>query len=302
MRPQVRRTARPHIGCACARISGMRTNLRGQRVLITGAGSGIGRLLALGVARRGGRVVIWDLDTSSAAAVRDEIRAAGAPAESFAVDVSDAAAVATAGRETGPVDVLINNAGVVTGKPLLAASEEAIRRTFEVNTLSLYWVTRAFLPGMIERGRGSVVTIASAAALLGVARQSDYSASKAAAFTFAESLRVELAKDKTGVTSLVVCPYYIDTGMFAGVRTRFPRVLPILEPQRASDRILRAIERGRAELLMPQRVMAVRFARLLPVTVFDRITAFLGLHDSMDAFTGRTGAAERKEPTTTDPA
>ncbi|BDZ47490.1 hypothetical protein GCM10025866_33990 [Naasia aerilata] len=114
------------------------------------------------------------------------------------------------------VDVLVNNAGVVTGKPLLEASEDQIQRTFDVNVLALYWVTRAFLPGMLTRRRGTVVTVASAAGLIGVARQTDYAASKHAAVGFDESLRAELRGSGRGVRTLVVCPYYIDTGMFEG--------------------------------------------------------------------------------------
>lgn len=265
----------------------MRHELRDQTVLITGGGSGIGRLLALGAAARGARVVVWDLSAHSADAVRDEIRARGGRAESARVDVSERDAVAAAAQATGSVDVLVNNAGVVTGRRLVDADEEQIERTFRVNTLSLYWVTRAFLPGMIERRQGVVVTVSSAAGLTGVARQTDYSASKFAAFGFAESLRAELAKDHAGVDSLTVCPYYIDTGMFDGVRTKYRRLLPILEPEYAAERILRAIERGRPLLVMPRLVRTVPLARALPVPLYDRLMNALGVHDTMDHFTGR---------------
>ncbi|MFP5313113.1 MAG: SDR family NAD(P)-dependent oxidoreductase, partial [Actinomycetes bacterium] len=128
------------------------TPLSGSTLLITGGGSGLGRRMALGAGRRGSRVVIWDLDAAAGAAVRDEIRAAGGSAEAFAVDVTDREAVATAAAAAGPVDIVVNNAGVVSGRLLLDATDEAIERTMNVNVLALYWVTRAFLGGMAERG------------------------------------------------------------------------------------------------------------------------------------------------------
>ena len=165
----------------------------GARVLITGAGSGIGRLMALDAAARGAaEILIWDLSADSGDAVRDEITAVGGQARSFEVNVADSAQVETVAERTGPVDILINCAGIVTGKKLLDADADAIRRVYDVNTLALYWTTKAFLPGMLERDRGAVVTIASAAGLTGVARQTDYSASKWAAVGFTESLRSEL--------------------------------------------------------------------------------------------------------------
>lgn len=263
--------------------------LRGSTVLITGGGSGIGRLMALKAAQRGARVIVWDLSEESGRAVRDEVRRLGAEAESFVVDVSDRAAVEEAGVEVGAVDVLINNAGVVTGKRLLDASDEEIERTYRVNVLALYWVTRAFLGGMIERRNGTVVTISSAAGMVGVAKQTDYSASKFAAFGFTEALRQELRKDRTRVRTLTVCPYYIDTGMFEGVHTRFPRVLPILDADESAERIIRAVERGSRQLVMPAFLRIIPVARMLPAPVFDRVMDFFGVNNTMDHFTGRKG-------------
>lgn len=263
------------------------TSLRGARILITGGASGIGRLMALEAARRGAEVVIWDLSDDGGAAVAAEIVAAGGLASSYAVDVTDAARVAAAARETGTVDVVVNNAGVVAGKPLLEATEESIRRTFEVNTLALYWVTRAFLPGMIARRRGTVVTIASAAGLIGVARQTDYSASKFGALGFTESLRAELRADGHGVGALVVCPYYINTGMFAGVETRFPFLLPILEEHDVALKVIDGIESGREQIILPPFARLVPLMRFLPTRAFDRVADFFGINRGMDHFVGR---------------
>ena len=261
----------------------------GARVLITGAGSGIGRLMALDAAARGAaEILIWDLSADSGDAVRDEITAVGGQARSFEVNVADSAQVETVAERTGPVDILINCAGIVTGKKLLDADADAIRRVYDVNTLALYWTTKAFLPGMLERDRGAVVTIASAAGLTGVARQTDYSASKWAAVGFTESLRSELRAEGSRVDTLVVCPFYINTGMFDGVRTKFPRLLPILEETDVSTRVLNAIESGREQLVMPPLVRLVPGVRLLPTRAFDTVMDFLGVNQTMDHFTGRT--------------
>ena len=261
----------------------------GARVLITGAGSGIGRLMALDAAARGAaEILIWDLSADSGVAVRDEITAVGGQARSFEVNVADSAQVETVAERTGPVDILINCAGIVTGKKLLDADADAIRRVYDVNTLALYWTTKAFLPGMLERDRGAVVTIASAAGLTGVARQTDYSASKWAAVGFTESLRSELRAEGSRVDTLVVCPFYINTGMFDGVRTKFPRLLPILEETDVSTRVLNAIESGREQLVMPPLVRLVPGVRLLPTRAFDTVMDFLGVNQTMDHFTGRT--------------
>lgn len=267
--------------------------LRGSTVLITGAGSGIGRLMALGAARRGALVVVWDLSTERGDRVRDEVRATGGRAEAFTVDVSDPEAVRAAAVETlavvGGIDVVVNNAGVVSGRRLLDATDEGIERTFGVNVLALFWVTRAFLPGMLERRRGTVVTIASAAGLVGVAKQTDYSASKHAAVGFDESLRAELRAAGSGVSTFVVCPYYIDTGMFAGVRTRIPWLLPILKEQKVADAVLDGIEAGRRRLILPPLVRFVPVMRILPVRLFDRVNDLLGVNQTMEHFTGRPG-------------
>ncbi|MGC3994461.1 MAG: SDR family oxidoreductase [Propionicimonas sp.] len=257
-------------------------NLEGATLLVTGGGSGVGRQLAVQAAGRGARIVIWDRDEAAGRATAEQI---GAAASHQVVDVTDSGAVVEAARATGTVDVLVNCAGVVSGQRLLDASEAQIRRTFEVNTLALYWTTRAFLPAMLERRSGTVVTIASAAGLVGVARQTDYSASKWAAIGFTESLRAELRG--TGVGTLAVEPFYIDTGMFAGVRTRFPRLLPILKEADVAARVLDAIERDRPVLAMPPLVRTLPVLRALPTRAFDAVVDFFGVNHTMDHFVGR---------------
>jgi all-trans-retinol dehydrogenase (NAD+) len=267
------------------------TDFSERSVLVTGAASGIGRLVAQKIAARGGRLILWDVDAANLARVQAELRAAGGTAATYACDLRDRAAIAATAaatlRESGPVDILVNNAGVVSGKTLLAASDDDILRTFDVNTLALFWITRAFLPAMIERDRGHVVTIASAAGVVGTSRLVDYCASKHAAVGFDESLRLELRRLGSKVRTTVVCPFYISTGMFEGVKTRFPLLLPILEPDYAAERIVQAIARGRRRVIMPRFVYTTWPARLLPVRAFDAIMELLGVNRTMDDFVGR---------------
>lgn len=269
------------------------TEIPGKTVVITGGASGMGRLLALKLARLGGTVMIYDLNDEALRAVVEEIKAqTGRDAHGFVCDVSDREAVYRTADEVhesvGKVDILINNAGVVSGRRLMDAPDEKVEAVFGVNVLALYWVTKSFLPDMLEKGSGHIVTVASAAGLLGVDKQTDYSASKHAAIGFTESLRVELKK--TGyptIKTTIVEPFYVDTGMFEGVKTRFRRILPILKQDEVTDRIVKAIRKDRQELRMPFVVNLLPALRLLPVDVFDRLTDFFGINASMDEFVGR---------------
>lgn len=268
-----------------------RVPIKGAVVLITGAGSGIGQLMAIECAKRGARVlVLWDIkDPVDTAEEIMREAGAGVVVRRDVVDVTadlhdTAQAVIT---EFGRVDILINNAGIVTGKSFLDLTDDDIERTFAVNTLSHYRTTREFLPGMLERDRGSVVTIASAAGLVGVARQTDYSASKFGAVGFAESLRAELRHRGSNVHTLLYCPYYIDTGMFDGVKTKFAGVLPILKPSFVAKQIIDAVESGVQMKVAPKIVRLVQLIKPLPVPIVDAIGDFFGINATMDDFTGR---------------
>jgi all-trans-retinol dehydrogenase (NAD+) len=220
-----------------------------------------------------------------------EAAAEGLSVTGMVCDVSDRVVVARQAKalikKLGPVDILVNNAGIVSGKKLLEIQEEKIIQTINVNVLSLFWTTRAFLPSRMERNSGHIVTIASAAGLIGVKGLSDYCAGKFAAVGFDESLRMELQNAKSKVTTTVVCPYFIDTGMFTGVKTRFPLLLPILSSDNAAKRIVRAILKNRKRLIMPRFVYATLLVRLFPPTISDCLASFFGISNAMDDFTGR---------------
>ncbi|MHB1033821.1 MAG: SDR family oxidoreductase [Pirellulales bacterium] len=281
------------------------TQISGSNVLITGGASGIGRILAQKMVAGGARVAIWDIDGERLADVVDELnRARACRAFGYVCDVSDRACVyATAAQvrtEVGTIDILVNNAGIVSGRAFLECSDEAIQRTMAINAFALFWTCKAFLPDMIRQQAGHIVTVASAAGTIGVARLVDYCASKWAAVGFDESLRMELGALAPKVKTTIVCPYYIDTGMFAGVRSRFPWLLPILKEDRVAEQIVRAIARNRPRLLMPPIVYLVPLMRALPIRLFDALSSFLGINQSMKKFTGRSSAhnpSAREGPT-----
>ncbi len=269
------------------------TEFADKGVVLTGAASGIGRLMALKIAAAGGRVALWDIDEAGATAVSREIADLGGVGIPVQCDLSSRESVGVAAEKSlaalGAVDILINNAGIVSGKDLLEISDEQIELTFDVNALALFWTTRRFLPGMLERNSGHIVTIASAGGIAGTAQLVDYCSSKFAAVGFDDSLRVELKRLGSNVQTTVICPYYIDTGMFAGVSTRFPWLLPILKPEKTVNKILRAIRRNRRRLITPWFVYTTYLMRLAPVGLSDWMMDFFGVSRSMDQFKGRSG-------------
>jgi all-trans-retinol dehydrogenase (NAD+) len=263
----------------------------GQKILITGASSGIGKLMAETFAAEGALVIAWGLERVALEALDKEMNEKGLRCATYVCDVSRRDSVYDTAkrviREHGPIDILINNAGVVSGRPLLEISDAEIELTFGVNALAPIWTTRAFLPAMIERGRGHIVTIASAAGLIGGPRLTDYAASKHAAVGFDDALRLELRHlGHRGIRTTLVCPFFISTGMFEGVKAATP-LFPILTPEYATRKIVQAIRRGRRRLLLPRTVGLVFIARLLPAPIFDWIAHALRITRSMDGFTGR---------------
>lgn len=210
------------------------------------------------------------------------------------VDLSKREAIEAAAqsvlRKHNQLDILVNNAGVVTGKPFLDCEPMYIQRTMDVNINAHFWTCRAFLPNMIQRKHGHVVTIASMAGHAGTPRLADYAASKFAAVGFDESLRVEMKMQKTNVKTTCVCPFYISTGMFEGAQSRFNFLLPILTPAFVASEIVSAVKRNEPVLMLPWMSNTMVYIRLLPIPIQDFLLGVLGMHSSMDHFTGGRNA------------
>jgi short-subunit dehydrogenase len=211
-----------------------------SRVLITGASSGIGAATARAMAGAHARLVLAGRDRARLDAV-----AAGTGGRVVTADLAcDTAALAA---EAGPVDVLVANAGVGWAGPVTAMTERTIDDLMAVNLVAPVRLTRLLLPGMIERGRGHIVFVASIAGVVGVPGEAVYSATKAGLVAFAEALRAE-----THIGVSVVFPGVVDTPFFERRGTPYARRRPVPIPAgRVARAIVQAIERERAEVYVP---------------------------------------------------
>jgi len=267
--------------------------LRGKRVLITGGGQGIGLQLALAFARRGAEIVIADIQVDRLPEAAAAIRAAGTKVAAFQVDVTDDASIARLRdqirAEAGPIDVLVNNAGLVFGGPLLDVPMAKHRLTYDVNTLGLVAITHAFLPELIARPEAHLVNIASASGFIGLPYGSTYASSKWAAIGFSESVRLELDELGHGhVKVTTVCPSYVNTTLFTGAKA--PWTTQFLDPADLSQRVVRAVERDRIFLIAPRLAyLSPMLAGLLPRRWLDRVGRWFGLNTSMRDWHGRPG-------------
>jgi len=145
---------------------------------------------------------------------------------------------------------------------------------------------KLFLPGMVQQKNGHIVNIASAAGMVSNPKMSVYAASKWAVIGWSDSLRLEMEALGTGVKVSTVTPYYINTGMFAGVHSS---IIPILEPEVAAKRIIRGIEKNRIFIRMPGIVYVLQLVKgILPARWFDVVVGrWMGVYDTMKEFKGR---------------
>ncbi len=202
-----------------------------RTALVTGASEGIGRATALALGRAGWQVGICARTPARVQDALAELRAEGIKAAARPTDVADEAQVqalvAQIEAELGPIDALINNAGVLIARPFLELSLEEWDRTMATNLRSLFLVTRAVLPGMVSRQRGDIVNVASLAGRNGFVGGTAYTASKHAVLGFSRSLMLETRKQ--GIRVVTVCP--------GSVATRMLRDQPMLKTD--EERILR---------------------------------------------------------------
>ena len=270
------------------------TSFNGKIVLITGAASGIGFIMSKMALKRGAKhLVMWDINSELLSTSVEELRSKGYSVSMNVVDVRDIEQVTSAAEnvinEQGGVDILINNAGVIVGKSFATHSYDEIENTMTVNSLGLMYVARAFLPDMIKREFGRIINIASAAGLSPNPGMTVYVASKWAAVGWSDSLQIELEQDHENIKVLTVMPSYINTGMFDGVKA--PLLIPVLDPEKISAKILNAVEKEKIYLREPFMVKLSPFIRgILPARVYDFIAGnLLKVYSSMDTFRGRKG-------------
>ncbi len=210
-------------------------------VVVTGAGRGIGKAIALAFAKEGADVVCVARTQANVDAVAEEIRGLGRRSWGYAVDVTDAAAVAEMSafvlKEAGKVDILVNNAGVTRDNLFMRMSEADWDTVLNTNVKGAYLVSKSFIRGMIKQRSGHIVNIASIVGLKGNAGQCNYAASKAALIGFTKSLAREVAG--RSITVNAIAPGFIDTDMTAvlpeSIREAFLKEIPMGEIGKAED-------------------------------------------------------------------
>jgi all-trans-retinol dehydrogenase (NAD+) len=265
-------------------------DVRGMVVLVTGAAMGIGRHVAERFAREGARVVLWDLDAGALEETAREFRGRGLDVFSDVVDVTDWSRVreraAKVSAEVGPVDVLVNNAGIFRAGRFTDIDFETHARIIDVNVNGQIAALKAFLPEMIARKSGHVITIASAASFAPAPLQVSYCGSKAAVLHMTDTLRAETrSAGERGVRFTSICPSYVNTGLVRGVRP--PLLTPWIQPEELAERIYRAYQRNRVTVRLPLMASVVPLLRaLLPDRIVYTITRILRVDSSAETWTG----------------
>ncbi|XP_015266394.1 PREDICTED: retinol dehydrogenase 10-like [Gekko japonicus] len=255
--------------------------------LIAGAASttGIGRLLALEFAQRRATLVLWDVDSEGNENIAREVRELGVRAYAYTCDVSRREEVYAAAekvrRDVGDVTILVNNASIVTRKPILQCPDELLERTMRTNCHAHFWTVKAFLPQMIKKGHGHIVTIAGSLGLFATGSMEGYCASKFAVVGFHEALSHELkAKRVNGVKTTLVCPYFGDTGLSGcfGIRQELEAMISPVNPGCWVKSAMQGILHNQHMVCIP-RVMyfAMISKNFLPWDVQVLVQKFLGL-------------------------
>ncbi|HEX2371425.1 MAG TPA: SDR family NAD(P)-dependent oxidoreductase [Solirubrobacterales bacterium] len=243
--------------------------LRGSRALVTGAGGGLGGYISRAVGGQGANLVVSDLPGSEIEARAEELGRMGVEARAVAADLTDSAERARLVREAeeaiGPLDVLINNAGLEFGGAFTKTTREEIEAIATVNLIAVMDLTWLVLPGMLERRRGHVVNLASLAGKIPSVFLATYAATKHGVVGFTHSLRAEYADEPVSFSA--ICPAFVaDVGMYARAEqdmdTEPPPGLRPVPPQRVADAVLEVLRENRAEVIVsrgPLRPLAVLY-------------------------------------------
>ena len=251
--------------------------------VITGAGGGLGRALALQLAAGGARLLLADINQARCEESAGLVEQAGGQATALVVDVSDAEQVEhmaqTADRVLGRIDLLVNNAGVAAGGLVGRLSLEDWRWIVNINLWGVIHGCHAFVPRLVTQGGGAILNVASLAGIACAPRMASYNVTKAGVVALSETLCAELAGDNVRVT--VLCPAFFKTNLMETMRAADPEIRSLAEAAFANSTMsaaevataaLRAVERGRLYCLPMRegrivwrlkRLMPERFARLV---------------------------------------
>ncbi len=246
--------------------------LAGGAVAITGAARGIGRATALALLRQGMKVAIGDVDLQAAQATAEEL---GPSTVALALDVTDrvsfSAFLDEAQAQIGPLDALVNNAGIMPIGAFLQEDDATARRILDINVHGVILGMKLVLPPMIAAGRGHVVNIASQAGKYGFPGGATYCASKAAVINLSRAVRKELRG--SGVEISVISPVAVNTELGLGLAQPRQRQFQKIEPQQVADAIVQTLQVPRFDVHVPKQLAAgERVSALLPVSVQDGLS------------------------------
>ena len=249
--------------------------LDGKLVLLTGAGSGIGRATSLELSGQGCTLVLWDVDERGNAETCRLVRDMGGRAYTYTIDVSDRVALKETAeavvREHGPVDILICNAGIVHIKRLYKIQYHEIEQLMAVNFLSIVCLTKLFLNKMVEQGSGHIVCVSSSYALRAGSHSSDYSASKGALSNYCISLMEELNNIRCRhVHVSVVYPAFVNTPLISSISKYFDYLKP-MEAEEVAKRIVSGVRGYRQFIYIPSYLQLISFVAFLTPITFSNI-------------------------------
>mmetsp|Transcript_90866 Transcript_90866/g.111219 ORF Transcript_90866/g.111219 Transcript_90866/m.111219 type:complete len:311 (+) Transcript_90866:46-978(+) len=240
------------------KITKKKYSIKNKVILITGGASGIGKLLAIKCKNEGGIVCIWDINDKGLNEMKNIVDLCQKCDVTSYDNVINSANVLLS--KFNKLDILVNNAGIVFGNTLLDLTPKQINLTYGVNILSHYWTVKAFLPGMIKRESGHIISIVSTSGLAGVGYLTDYSASKFACNGFDQSLKRELKllNKHKGIYFTGIFPHFISTGMFDGTKPEAKSLIlrmiypGWLKPERVCNEIYNAIIYKKRKVKIPK--------------------------------------------------
>ncbi|CAL8088691.1 unnamed protein product [Calicophoron daubneyi] len=289
-------------------------------ILVTGGGGGIGRLMLIDFAKYCPNLIAWDVNKAGLDETAEMVKSqTGCTVRTYVVDLRSRDDVFEAAKKVmndvgRRVTVLVNNAGIVSAKPLLQLKPTEIENTFKVNILSHFYTIQAFLPYMIgekslpgaqpETPRGHIVSVASVAGEIPALGLSDYCATKAAALSLMDTLELELYEMKLGdrihLTSIM--PFFMDTKLFAGCKPEFQWLFPIVPATVCANRIVEAVRKNdRAVFVTGRYAVLPLMKRFLPPRTVRGLYTLVGaekfssqLLEEREASAKREAAAESK--------
>uniref|UniRef100_A0A0N5C5C5 Short-chain dehydrogenase/reductase 3 n=1 Tax=Strongyloides papillosus TaxID=174720 RepID=A0A0N5C5C5_STREA len=278
------------IGCITALLPRgflPRKDVKGKVVLITGGGNGLGRQFAYSFGNLGSKVVLWDVDRKGLDETIAELKKNNVECWSYVVDVTNRNQIYETAEKviktSGSVDILINNAGIANAKPFLKTPDEALQRIMNINVMAHFYTCKAFIPHMLAKGSGHVVTMASMAGKLPSLGIVDYSCSKFAAVGFSSALADEIrvvSNDKIKFTT--ICPYFIRTNLTAQIDLPSSQLLPVLDPEEAVEIMMDGILTEQQQLLLPKFSYTLSFLyNILPTRAFQCLSETKNLNDKL---------------------